>query len=202
MLQIMLLITYNLASACSSYQIPVSKRVATASGSAVHKPQQSAPSAAQGARPPQRRTPPYPARNDSHPIMAFWRCAHPGTPLYSWAHSEPAAAHPHLQVLCQSIGPHAYPFSPHAYASPQVIMYSKVYCPYCIKAKNALNQFIKADQYKVVEVRERPRGFCPQCYYGLRAHLNRKTHAHGFREAASVCLRSGALGPDTLGLYC
>lgn len=40
-------------------------------------------------------------------------------------------------------------------AANKVIMYSKVYCPYCIKAKNALNQFIKADQYKVVELDQR-----------------------------------------------
>lgn len=38
------------------------------------------------------------------------------------------------------------------FPSQQVLVYSKTYCPYCVKAKNALNQFIKPSQYTVVEV--------------------------------------------------
>ncbi|PNW76034.1 hypothetical protein CHLRE_12g550400v5 [Chlamydomonas reinhardtii] len=41
-----------------------------------------------------------------------------------------------------------------AVASNKVIVYSKTYCPYCVKAKNALNQFI-AGKYTVVELENR-----------------------------------------------
>ncbi len=66
-------------------------------------------------------------------------------------------------------------------------MYSKVYCPYCIKAKNALNQFIKADQYKVVEVsRQASLRLC--CDYGMREDFCLRMPAHGPTGPASVCL--------------
>ncbi|EFJ42530.1 hypothetical protein VOLCADRAFT_107222 [Volvox carteri f. nagariensis] len=43
-----------------------------------------------------------------------------------------------------------------AITANKVMVYSKTYCPYCVKAKNALNQFIKPNQYTVVELDERP----------------------------------------------
>ncbi|KAG2446535.1 hypothetical protein HYH02_008522 [Chlamydomonas schloesseri] len=42
-----------------------------------------------------------------------------------------------------------------AVASHKVLVYSKTYCPYCVKAKNALNQFIPG-KYTVVELEDRP----------------------------------------------
>ncbi|KXZ53150.1 hypothetical protein GPECTOR_7g1042 [Gonium pectorale] len=42
-----------------------------------------------------------------------------------------------------------------AVAANKVMVYSKSYCPYCIKAKTALNQFIKPSQYTVVELDQR-----------------------------------------------
>lgn len=35
----------------------------------------------------------------------------------------------------------------------QVVVFSKTYCPYCTKAKNALKQFLKDGEFLVVEVR-------------------------------------------------
>ncbi|GLC34928.1 hypothetical protein PLESTB_001179100 [Pleodorina starrii] len=42
-----------------------------------------------------------------------------------------------------------------AVSANKVMVYSKSYCPYCVKAKNALNQFIKPSQYTVVELDQR-----------------------------------------------
>jgi hypothetical protein len=38
-------------------------------------------------------------------------------------------------------------------SSNKVVMFSKSYCPYCTKAKKALAQFLKSDQYHLIEVR-------------------------------------------------
>lgn len=35
----------------------------------------------------------------------------------------------------------------------QVVVFSKTYCPYCIKAKKALASLVKPDQMEVIEVR-------------------------------------------------
>ncbi|KAG2486538.1 hypothetical protein HYH03_014839 [Edaphochlamys debaryana] len=41
-------------------------------------------------------------------------------------------------------------------ASHKVIVYSKSYCPYCVKAKKALNTVLTPEQYTVVELEDRP----------------------------------------------
>ncbi|KAJ9510362.1 hypothetical protein QJQ45_015823 [Haematococcus lacustris] len=38
----------------------------------------------------------------------------------------------------------------------QVVVFSKTYCPYCIKAKKALSTYLKPQQYEVVELDGRP----------------------------------------------
>lgn len=40
----------------------------------------------------------------------------------------------------------------------KVVMFSKTYCPYCIKAKRALNQFLAPDQYLSIELEQRSDG--------------------------------------------
>ncbi|GIL78301.1 hypothetical protein Vretifemale_7742, partial [Volvox reticuliferus] len=42
-----------------------------------------------------------------------------------------------------------------AITANKVMVYSKSYCPYCVKAKNALNKFITPNQYTVVELDQR-----------------------------------------------
>ncbi|PNG99402.1 hypothetical protein TSOC_014822, partial [Tetrabaena socialis] len=44
-----------------------------------------------------------------------------------------------------------------AISSHKVVVYSKTYCPYCVKAKASLNTLLKPDQYVVVEVGRSPR---------------------------------------------
>jgi glutaredoxin 3 len=38
-------------------------------------------------------------------------------------------------------------------ASSKVVVFSKTFCPYCTKAKNALQQYLKPEQITVLEVR-------------------------------------------------
>ncbi|KAL6753563.1 thioredoxin-like protein [Haematococcus lacustris] len=38
----------------------------------------------------------------------------------------------------------------------KVVVFSKTYCPYCIKAKKALSTYLKPQQYEVVELDGRP----------------------------------------------
>ncbi|KAG2486533.1 hypothetical protein HYH03_014834 [Edaphochlamys debaryana] len=45
-----------------------------------------------------------------------------------------------------------------AVSSNKVLVYSKTSCPYCHKAKNALNTYLKPDQYTVVELDRRSDG--------------------------------------------
>lgn len=39
----------------------------------------------------------------------------------------------------------------------QVVVFSKTYCPYCVKAKHALGTIIRPDQMEVIEVCQRCR---------------------------------------------
>lgn len=52
---------------------------------------------------------------------------------------------------CCAHQPHAFP--PCGCNMWQVVIFSKTYCPYCTKAKNALKQFLKDGEFLVVEVR-------------------------------------------------
>jgi glutaredoxin len=38
------------------------------------------------------------------------------------------------------------------HAGMQVVVFSKTYCPYCIKAKNALKTLVQPDQMEIIEV--------------------------------------------------
>ena len=38
-------------------------------------------------------------------------------------------------------------------AAHKVVVFSKTYCPYCVKAKRALGQFLKPSEFFVLEVR-------------------------------------------------
>ncbi|KAG2445651.1 hypothetical protein HXX76_000261 [Chlamydomonas incerta] len=37
-------------------------------------------------------------------------------------------------------------------AKNKVVVYSKTHCPYCMKAKSSLNQFLQPSQYTVIEL--------------------------------------------------
>ncbi|KAL6762647.1 CPYC type glutaredoxin [Haematococcus lacustris] len=41
-------------------------------------------------------------------------------------------------------------------ASNKVVVWSKSYCPYCRKAKQAMASLLQPDQYLVIEIEERP----------------------------------------------
>ncbi|GAX73785.1 hypothetical protein CEUSTIGMA_g1236.t1 [Chlamydomonas eustigma] len=43
-------------------------------------------------------------------------------------------------------------------ASSKVVVFSKTYCPYCTKAKNALKQFLTPEQFTVLELDQRDDG--------------------------------------------
>ena len=78
----------------------------------------------------------------------------------------------------------------------QVIVYSKTYCPYCVKAKNALNQFI-AGKYTVVEVspqswpRWRGRTCMGVCRGEGRGLKGRGACAAQWRLDSALCLAKG-----------
>mmetsp|Transcript_35133 Transcript_35133/g.103985 ORF Transcript_35133/g.103985 Transcript_35133/m.103985 type:complete len:105 (-) Transcript_35133:71-385(-) len=49
-------------------------------------------------------------------------------------------------------------FVQEAITQNKVVVFSKSYCPYCTKAKRALNGVIKPSDYLVIELDERPDG--------------------------------------------
>eukprot|EP00955_Chlamydomonas_euryale_P059055 357274-Chlamydomonas_euryale.AAC.22 len=51
-------------------------------------------------------------------------------------------------------------FVQEAITQNKVVVFSKSYCPYCTKAKRALNGVIKPSDYLVIEVRWTARGCC------------------------------------------
>jgi glutaredoxin 3 len=57
-------------------------------------------------------------------------------------------------------------FVDEAIQNESVLVFSKTYCPYCTKAKRALQKFLAAAKIKVVELDERQDGAEIQAYLG------------------------------------
>jgi hypothetical protein len=82
------------------------------------------------------------------PLRALGQPLTQSQTIYPWPNAHPAPTFHQRQA---TMSPKE--IIEKAIADSIVMVFSKTYCPYCVKAKNALNQVIAPSSYAVMEVR-------------------------------------------------